>query len=100
MTNGRARTASASSIAGWPKCSMPDSGVSALSSARRRLMLSDRVARQGGLLFIWLLLLLFVVYPLAMLLQRAVFDSGALSLGTLSAALRSSSNLRALRNSL
>ncbi len=56
--------------------------------------------REGGLLLIWLLLLLFVVYPLAMLLQRAVFDNGALSLGALSGALKSPSNLRALRNSL
>ena len=67
---------------------------------RPRFVLPDRVARQGSLLFIWLLLLLFVVYPLAMLLQRALFDDGALSLGTLSAALKSYSNLRALRNSL
>jgi iron(III) transport system permease protein len=79
---------------------MPDSGVSALYSERPRFALPDRLARQGSLLFIWLLLLLFVVYPLAMLLQRAVFDNGALSLGTLSAALKSSSNFRALRNSL
>src|SRR5690349_5645675 len=100
MTSGRARTENASSIAGWPKCSMPDSGVSALYSERPRFALPDRLARQGSLLFIWLLLLLFVVYPLAMLLQRAVFDNGALSLGTLSAALKSSSNFRALRNSL
>jgi iron(III) transport system permease protein len=74
--------------------------VSIASEERRRFALPDRVARQGGLLVIWLLLLLFVVYPLAMLLQRAVFDNGGLSLGTLSGALKSSSNLRALRNSL
>lgn len=79
---------------------MPDSGVSAPSSVRPRVVLPDWVARQGSLLLIWLLLLLFVVYPLAMLLQRAIFDNSALSLGTLSAALRSSSNFRALRNSL
>jgi len=74
--------------------------VSIAFHERRRFALPDRVARQGGLLLIWLLLLLFVVYPLAMLLQRAVLDDGGLSLGTLIGALKSSSNLRALRNSL
>ncbi|HEY3919854.1 MAG TPA: hypothetical protein VGL83_18835, partial [Stellaceae bacterium] len=49
---------------------------------------------------IWLLLLLFVVYPLVMLSQRAVFDDGGLSLGAFGATLKSPSNLRALRNSL
>ena len=71
----------------------------ALPSARPRLALPDWAVREGGLLLIWLLLLLFVAYPLAMLLQRAVFDNGALTLGAFSAAL-SPSNLRALRNSL
>ncbi len=74
--------------------------MTALVKARPRFALPEWVGRQGSLLFIWLLLLLFVIYPLAMLLQRAVFDNGALSLGTLSSALRSSSSLRALRNSL
>src|SRR6201995_2691663 len=72
----------------------------ALPSARPRLALPDWAVREGGLLVIWLLLLLFVVYPLVMLLQRAVFDDGALTLGAFSAALKSPSNLRALRNSL
>ena len=53
--------------------------MDALSSARRRPALPDWAVREGGLLVIWLLLLLFVVYPLGMLLQRAVFDNGALS---------------------
>ncbi len=79
---------------------MPDNGTTALVNARPRIVLPEWVGRQGGLLFIWLLLLLFVIYPLTMLLQRAVFDNGALSLGTLSIALKSSSSLRALRNSL
>src|ERR1044072_9423941 len=70
------------------------------ASARSRIALPDWVVREGGLLVIWLLLLLFVVYPLAMLLQRAVFDNGALTLGAFSAALKSPSNLRAVRNSL
>ena len=72
----------------------------ALSSARPRLALPDWAVREGGLLVIWLLLLLFVVYPLAMLLTRAVFDNGTLTLGAFSGALKSPSNLRALRNSL
>jgi iron(III) transport system permease protein len=79
---------------------MLDNGMTALVNARPRIVLPEGVLRQGGLLFIWVLLLLFVIYPLAMLLQRAVFDNGALSLGTLSGALESSSSLRALRNSL
>ena len=54
--------------------------------------------REGGLVLIWLLLLLFVVYPLAMLLQRAVFDDGGLSLGAFAGALKSPNNLRALRD--
>src|ERR1700719_4179266 len=74
--------------------------MDALSSARRRPALPDWVVREGGLLVIWLLLLLFIVYPLVMLLQRAVFDNGTLTLGAFSAALKSPSNLRALRNSL
>ena len=72
----------------------------ALPNARPRIVMPEWVGRQGGLLLIWLLLVLFVIYPLAMLLQRAIFDNGVLSLGTLSAALKSTSNLRALRNSL
>jgi iron(III) transport system permease protein len=72
----------------------------ALLNARTRIALPEWVGRQGGLLFIWLLLLLFVIYPLTMLLQRAIFDNGTLSLGALSGALKSTSNLRALRNSL
>lgn len=72
----------------------------ASASAGPRIALPDWVGRQGGLLLIWLLLLLFVLYPLAMLLQRALFDNGTLSLAVLHGALKSSSNLRALRNSL
>ena len=70
------------------------------TSARSRVALPDWAVREGGLLVIWLLLLLFIVYPLAMLLQRAVFDDGTLTLGAFGAALKSPSNLRALRNSL
>src|SRR4051794_22317843 len=58
------------------------------------------IARAAGLLSIWLLLFVFIVYPLAMLLLRAFFADGQLTLDALIAALKSTSNLRALRNSL
>jgi iron(III) transport system permease protein len=71
----------------------------ALSQAHTRRA-PDWLGRQGSLLVIWLLLLLFVVYPLLMLLRRAILDDGTLSLGALTSALRAPGNLRALRNSL
>ena len=58
------------------------------------------MARTGGLLLIWLLLLIFIVYPLLMLLSRAFIDDGHFTVGALITAVKSSSNLRALRNSL
>jgi len=58
------------------------------------------VARVAGLLAIWLLLLVFIVYPLLMLLLRAFLADGGFTLDALFAALKSTSNLRALRNSL
>jgi len=70
------------------------------AAARPRAAILDGLARPGGLLVIWLLLLLFVVYPLAMMLARAIFDNGALSLGALTGALKAPGNLRAFRNSL
>src|ERR1700761_7433397 len=72
----------------------------ALPNTRPRIVMPEWVGRQGGLLFIWLLLALFVIYPLAMLLQRAIFDNGTLSLAALAGAMKSVSNLRAPRNSL
>jgi iron(III) transport system permease protein len=59
-----------------------------------------KLARTLGLLAIWLLLLIFIIYPLLMLLSRAFFEDGRLTLDALFAALKSPSNLRALRNSL
>jgi iron(III) transport system permease protein len=56
--------------------------------------------RGGGLLAIWLLLLIFIVYPLAMLLSRAFVDDGHLSPHALLAAVTAPKNLRALGNSL
>jgi iron(III) transport system permease protein len=55
---------------------------------------------RGGLLGIWLLLLIFIVYPLLMLLSRAFLDDGHLSLQALGAAITAPKNLRALGNSL
>ena len=56
--------------------------------------------RGGGLLAIWLLLLIFIVYPLGMLLSRAFVDDGQLSLQALLSAVTAPKNLRALGNSL
>src|SRR5450631_4548396 len=56
--------------------------------------------RGGGLLSTWLLLLIFIVYPLLMLLSRAFIDDGRLSLGVLFSAVTAAKNLRALGNSL
>jgi iron(III) transport system permease protein len=60
----------------------------------------DKWLRAGGLLAIWLLLLIFIVYPLLMLLARAFADDGHLSLNALFAAVTAPKNLRALGNSL
>jgi iron(III) transport system permease protein len=56
--------------------------------------------RAGGLLLIWILLLIFIVYPLVMLLSRAFIEDGHFTLGALIMAVRSPNNLRALKNSL
>ena len=56
--------------------------------------------RGGGLLAIWLLLLIFIVYPLVMLLSRAFVDDGHISLNALFSAITAAKNLRALGNSL
>jgi iron(III) transport system permease protein len=68
--------------------------------SRRNTGRSDRFAGAGGLLLIWLLLLIFIVYPLLMLFSRAFVDGEHLTIGPLIAVVRSSSNLKALRNSL
>jgi iron(III) transport system permease protein len=72
----------------------------AVGSPQRNIGRSDGFTRAGGLLLIWLLLLIFIVYPLLMLLSRAFIDNGQFTVGALITAVRSSSNLRALRNSL
>ena len=74
--------------------------VTTIGTPQRNTGRSDRFARAGGLLLIWLLLLIFIVYPLLMLLSRAFVDDGHFTLGALIAAVKSSSNLEALRNSL
>lgn len=68
--------------------------------APRRRVTPQAWLRSGGLLGIWLLLLIFIVYPLLMLFSRAFFDDGHLSLQTLGAAITAPKNLRALGNSL
>jgi iron(III) transport system permease protein len=70
------------------------------SGGFRSVVRPDAWLRRGGLLAIWLLLLIFIVYPLLMLLSRAFVDNGQLSLGGLLAAVTAPKNLRALGNSL
>jgi iron(III) transport system permease protein len=74
--------------------------AAAVGDSRRDTTRSDGLVRTGGLLLIWLLLVIFIVYPLLMLLARAFIDDGQFTVGALIAAVKSSSNLRALRNSL
>jgi iron(III) transport system permease protein len=70
------------------------------TGGHRGFVKPDAWLRGGGLLAIWLLLLIFIVYPLLMLLSRAFVDNGQLSLGGLLAAVTAPKNLRALGNSL
>src|ERR1044071_2598688 len=49
---------------------------------------------------LWLLLGLFVLYPLACLLGRAFSDDGGFTLGPILSAVGNPTHLRALRNSL
>jgi iron(III) transport system permease protein len=70
------------------------------SGGFRNVVKPDRWLRGGGLLAIWLLLLIFIVYPLLMLLSRAFVENGQLSLGGLLTAVTAPKNLRALGNSL
>jgi iron(III) transport system permease protein len=69
--------------------------IAATSALRPR-----NLARALLLLAIWLLLLVFIVYPLVMLLTRAFSTDGRFTVEALLAAIQSPSNLRALRNSL
>jgi iron(III) transport system permease protein len=74
--------------------------ATAVGGLQRSPIRVDGLARTGGLLLIWLLLLIFIVYPLLMLLARAFSDNGAFTAGALVTAVKSPSNLKALRNSL
>src|SRR4051794_32171720 len=56
--------------------------------------------RAGVIVALWLLLGLFVLYPLACLLIRAFSDDGGFTLGPIVGALSNPTHLRALRNSL
>ena len=59
-----------------------------------------KIAWVALLFVIWTLLLVFIAYPLAMLLARAFSTDGQFTTDALIAAVKSTSNLRALRNSL
>jgi iron(III) transport system permease protein len=74
--------------------------ATAIGGLQRNPARADGLVRTGGLLLIWLLLLLFIIYPLSMLLARAFSDNGAFTAGALVTAVKSPSNLKALRNSL
>src|SRR5437868_716475 len=56
--------------------------------------------RAGIIVALWLLLGLFVLYPLACLLARAFSDDAGFTLGPIVSALNNPTHLRALRNSL
>jgi iron(III) transport system permease protein len=66
----------------------------------RNVVRPEAWLRGGGLLAIWLLLLIFIVYPLAMLLSRAFVEDDHLSPQALLSAVTAPKNLRALGNSL
>jgi iron(III) transport system permease protein len=72
----------------------------AAGPARRRWRLADDPLRAAVIAALWLLLALFVVYPLACLIARAFTEEGAFTLAPFASALRNAGNLRALRNSL
>jgi len=74
--------------------------VSAPTIAPRGIARPDAWLRRGGLLAIWLLLLIFIIYPLLMLFSRAFLDDGQLNLQALLTAITAPKNLRALGNSL
>src|SRR6202158_2467322 len=70
------------------------------SGGVRSVIRPDAWLRGGGLLAIWLLLLIFIVYPLAMLLSRAFVDDGHLTLNAVYYALTAQKNQRVVGNSL
>jgi iron(III) transport system permease protein len=69
-------------------------------SARRRWRVADDPFRAVVIVGLWLLLAVFVVYPLACLVVRAFTDDGGFTLAPFVSALRNPNHLRALRNSL
>jgi iron(III) transport system permease protein len=72
--------------------------MAAAITARRPIQ-SDPL-RAGIVVVLWLLLGLFVLYPLACLLGRAFSDDGGFTLGPILSAVGNPTHLRALRNSL
>jgi iron(III) transport system permease protein len=77
---------------------MPADAAAARSSGSGPRL--GRLASTAGLLVLWLLLLVFVIYPLVMLLLRAFETDGQVRLAPLIATITNSNTLRALRNSL
>src|SRR4051812_19241003 len=71
----------------------------AAASAARGMAQGDPL-RVGVVVVLWLLLGLFVLYPLACLLGRAFSDEAGFTLGPIVGALGNPTHLRALRNSL
>jgi len=101
----RARTASASSIAGSPKCSIRDpTRVVSAGFAGARAAAPGALRRDPALtvtvIVLWALLALFVAYPLATLLSRVLFDKGTFDVAGLVSVLTDRHQLRAFWNSL
>jgi iron(III) transport system permease protein len=69
-----------------------------LAAARARFRRDPAVA--AAVLSLWLLLALFVIYPLVMLLVRMLFDHGTLTTAGLAAVLTDRHQIRAFWNSL
>lgn len=76
------------------------SGAALAPAFARRSHWLGRSAGAGGMLGLWLLLALFVLYPLVTLIVWAATAGGHLAFGTLAATVMAPHNLRALLNSL
>jgi iron(III) transport system permease protein len=71
-----------------------------MASRRTALFGVDDPLRLFVIVTLWLLLLVFIIYPLACLIGRAFSGENGLSFDPLVAAVRDVNNLRSLRNSL
>src|SRR3978361_748159 len=99
MTLGPAPTGRASGSAGCPKGWMTLEAMSAMAAWARWRGASDPL-RFFVVIVLWLLLGVFVLYPLIELIRRALSDDAGFTLAPLIAAIHSKSNLRAFGNSL